>query len=169
VAERSLDDIVARWEKEFPGVDASVVEPWSRLRLASKLIERFQREALEPFDLQVSDYQVLAALVTAPDGTGMLPRALCAALYQTPAGMTKTLDRLEGRAFVQRNPDSADRRAIRVTLTRKGRTLARKVCLAEIGWQEEIFAPLGESERKRFSRLLERLIRSLSDRIEERG
>jgi DNA-binding MarR family transcriptional regulator len=146
-------------------VTAAVVEPWSRLCRVSKLIPHFQREALQPFGLQWSDYQVLAALLTAESSAGMSPSELCDVLYQTPAGMTKTLDRLENMGAVQRAPDVRDRRATLVTLLPKGKKLATKVCIAELSWQRAALASLSKAELKTLNDLLSRVVRDLSGQI----
>ena len=95
----------------------------------------------------------------AESSAGMLPSELCESLYQTPAGMTKTLDRLEQKHVVQRRPDAFDRRAIRVTLSPNGKKLAKKVCIAELSWQQEILESLSKSELKTLNSLLSRVIR----------
>jgi len=163
---QSLGSLAERWDKTFSSMDTRVVEPWSRLCRISKLIPHFQREALRPLGLQWSDYQVLAALFTAESSDGMLPRELCETLYQTPQGMTKTLDRLEDMCAVQRSPDVNDRRATRVTLSPEGKKLAREVCVAELSWQQEAFSSLSGSELKTLNDLLSRVVGSLSEQID---
>jgi DNA-binding MarR family transcriptional regulator len=165
VENHSLGGLAERWDKTFASMDTRVVEPWARLCRVSKLIPHFQREALRPLGLQWSDYQVLAALITAESSDGMLPRELCETLYQTPQGMTKTLDRLEEMRAVQRSPDVKDRRATRVTLSPEGKKLARRVCVAELSWQQEALSSLTKSELTTLNGLLSRVINSLSEQI----
>ena len=55
-------DFARSWESEYGDLDVSSLPPLVRLARLSVLIDAFQHDVLEPFDLTPSDYGVLAAL-----------------------------------------------------------------------------------------------------------
>jgi hypothetical protein len=61
---------------------------------------------------------------------------------------------------VAREPDPADRRAVRLHLTREGQREARRLLAARQAALTPLLAALGASERMALERLLERLLAS---------
>ena len=149
-----------RWKRRVPGRDALGISTVARLGAVARLVERFHRRVLKPLGLELSDYQVLAALWIAEEAETHSPKSLASLLGQTPAGMTKTLDRLEGRDAIDRVRDQEDRRAVRIQLTRAGRELAEQACHAELTSQEELFTDFRKGDLERLNDYLDRLIRS---------
>ena len=154
MVDKELDGLSERWAERLPGEDVSTVEPVARLGGVARLIERFHRRTLQPFDLELSDYQVLAALWSADAATETSPTQLARLLTQTPAGMTKTLDRLEGRKSIRRVLSATDRRSFTIHLTATGRKLAERACRAELEAQRELFARFDASLRRLVEALL---------------
>jgi DNA-binding MarR family transcriptional regulator len=77
-----------------------------------------------------------------------------------PSSMVGTIDELEALGLVQRQPNPLDRRAHALYLTQAGRDrLAAGRQQAKLA-QEELLAPLSESERAQLHELLLRLARS---------
>ncbi len=62
--------------------------------------------------------------------------------------MTARLDRLESVGLIQRTPDSADRRSMRIRLTRAGSELAVRALDAVIAADEAFLAPLSSPDRR---------------------
>lgn len=77
----------------------------------------------------MSESAVLGALLLG--GPVLNPSDLTTLVIQSPGGLTKTLRRLEDTGLVRRRPDPADRRALLVVLTPKGRRAAEHA-LAEL-------------------------------------
>ena len=161
MVDKELDGLAGRWAARLPGEEVSAVEPVARLGAVGRLVERFHRKTLQPFDLELSDYQVLAALWSADEGTEMSPTQLAHHLRQTPAGMTKTLDRLETRKSIRRVHRATDRRSFSIRLTPSGRRLAERACRAELEAQQELFAGFDERELADFDGFLKRLVEAL--------
>ena len=161
MVDKELDGLAERWAARLPGEEVSTVEPVARLGGLARLIERFHRQTLQPFDLELSDYQVLAALWSADEATEVSPTQLASLLKQTPAGMTKTLDRLEARKSIRRVQSASDRRSFSIRLTASGRRLAERACRAELEAQQELFADFDERELARFDGFLRRLVGAL--------
>ena len=57
-----IDELSQAWQREYPQLDASALPPLVRLARLAILIESFQVDVLEPFELTPGDYSVLAAL-----------------------------------------------------------------------------------------------------------
>ncbi len=106
-----------------------------------RLVERQLQELLRPTGLERSEFSVLASLLLAAGGQS--PTELSRTVVQTTSGMTKTVNRLEGRGLVDRRQAADDARRVDVVLTADGRELAR-VLLA--GLVAEFSEPLTEAD-----------------------
>lgn len=79
---------------------------------------------LAELQLTASEINVLANLADRPAPNA---RELGLATGTPPTTLTGVLDRLERRHYITRKLDAADRRSFRVTLTRSGRPVAKRV------------------------------------------
>jgi DNA-binding MarR family transcriptional regulator len=122
-----IDEFSEMWAREYPDADTSTLSPMTRLVRLGVLMDTFQKETLEPFDLTPNDYAVLATLRRAGPPYQLSPSELYTALERSSGGMTKMLKRLEGLGLVQRVPDPEDRRSTRVMLTEPGVALQEEV------------------------------------------
>lgn len=69
-------------------------------------------------------------------------RELAGVLKVTPRTVTALVDGLQSTGFVTREPDRADRRVARVTMTERGRTTARRLLEGRSRLARELFADL---------------------------
>ena len=141
------DELAEGWEREYPGLDTSALPTLTLLARLAVLIEDFQHEVLEPFDIGPSDYSVLATLRRAGEPYELNPNALYSRLRRSSGGMTKMLKRLEERGLVRRTPDPEDGRGMRVRLTRKGFDLQERVFLAYLVASGELLESLPARDR----------------------
>ena len=141
-----IDALGAAWEREFPGVDVSTLPPLVRLARLSLLIESFQQEVLEPFELTRSDYGVLAMLRRTGAPYEASPSDLTNRLLRSSGGMTKILKRLASAGLVERIPDPSDGRVSWVRLTDVGHELQDRVFLAFLAATRERLAPVSAAE-----------------------
>jgi DNA-binding MarR family transcriptional regulator len=88
-------------------------------------------------------------------------RALSQALRVTPRNVTGLLDALETGGFLARRPHPSDRRAVLVTLTRRGKAAATALEADHRRFAEELFAGTGDAELTRFGRSLEQILGGL--------
>ncbi len=157
--EGGFDDTVratARsWREEFPGHDASPVLLFMRLGYLSKRLQLFHDDVLRSHGRTLTEYQVLATLRM---NGAQSPTRLNGLLMLTRAGMTNTVDRLEGAGLVRRRADGADGRSIRIHLTAQGVRHAEELLLDEREAQQELLSGMGRSER----RAIEHAIASLT-------
>src|SRR6202008_2842740 len=90
-------------------------------RLAAYL-ERDLAEICAICGLKTGQFQVLAEL-RGRDPQPMSASDLARAIVLTSGGMTPVLDQLEERGLINRQVDHEDRRARRITITEKGKSL----------------------------------------------
>ena len=88
--------------------------------------------------------------------------ALRRVLGLSHSGGVRIVKRLEDAGLVAREPDPADRRAVRLHLTRAGEREAGRLLAARIAALKPLLAGLGERESAAFERLLERLLASVT-------
>ncbi|SCX44093.1 DNA-binding transcriptional regulator, MarR family [Klenkia marina] len=124
------------------------------LRAARSLRGRW-REVLEPWDL--SPHHARALLVVARS-QGMRLSELAGALHIAPRSATEVVDALVERGLVERAPDPADRRAVRVQLTDEGQRVQAEVHAARRADSRALMARLPADERAELARLLRRLL-----------
>ena len=94
---------------------------------------------LAELDLTASEINTLANLA---DGRARSVRELSIDTGTRATTLTGVLDRLERRGYLTRALDPADRRSFRVTLTRRGRTIATRVRTAVTALEHTALAGL---------------------------
>lgn len=154
---------IDQWKRERPDLDVSPMGVLGRLNEASSLIARDRLAPLfARFGLQAGEFDVLATLRRSGSPYALTPTALYEATMVTSGAMTNRLDRLEKAGLILRGPHPNDRRGIVVQLTEKGLALIDEALTAHVANEHEILAGLSDAERETLSRLLEKLIGSVS-------
>ncbi|MBZ9796517.1 MarR family winged helix-turn-helix transcriptional regulator [Mesorhizobium sp. ES1-4] len=154
---------IEQWQRERPDLDVSPMAVIGRLNEVASLIAR---ERLAPlfarFGLQAGEFDVLATLRRSGSPYALTPTALYEATMVTSGAMTNRLDRLEASGLIQRAPHPNDRRGIVVRLTEKGLALIDEAVTAHVANEHQILSGLTQTEKETLSRLLEKLIGSVS-------
>ncbi|MGH8113564.1 MAG: MarR family winged helix-turn-helix transcriptional regulator [Rhodanobacteraceae bacterium] len=88
----------------------------------------------------------------------MTPVELARALHYNPGALTRLLDKLEQHGYLRRVPDSVDRRALRLKLTTKGRSLRKRLIGYCDAVAEKIFACATSREREQLHAILTRVL-----------
>ncbi|BAB50334.1 regulatory protein (MarR-family) [Mesorhizobium japonicum MAFF 303099] len=154
---------IEQWKRERPDLDVSPMGVLGRLNEASSLIARDRLAPLfAQFGLQAGEFDVLATLRRSGSPYALTPTDLYEATMVTSGAMTNRLDRLEKAGLILRGPHPNDRRGIVVQLTGKGLALIDEALTAHVANEHEILAGLNDAERETLSRLLEKLIGSVS-------
>jgi MarR family transcriptional repressor of emrRAB len=110
----------------------------------------------EAAGMELSSAAVLTALETFAGGASI--DALRRVLGLSHSGGVRIVKRLEAEGLVAREPDPADRRAVRLHLTGDGRREARRLLAGRQAALTPLLAGLGERETAALERLLERLL-----------
>ena len=154
------------------------VDGWSRLRpdedllglgIAHRLVwsGRLAEEVLEKTAIACGlrrrgDYEVLALLRRA-EPEFLTPLQVAQQLLTSQSGMTGKLDRLERQGLVQRSPDPADRRAIRLGITDAGRSLIDEAFTTCLAVYQSLLDGLTPAEVKDLDALLDKLLTRLDE------
>lgn len=158
-----VDRLVAVWREREPDLDVASLEVVGRLLRAAAHVERAREAALAPHGLSLGDYDVLATLRRVGGDAGVNPKDLAGSALITSGAMTSRLDRLESAGLVERRPDPVDRRAVRVRLTRAGRTAADRALADVLAAHEDLLSPLSRRERESTAAALRKLLVARGD------
>src|SRR5450432_975214 len=97
------------------------IDRTSRLIRLARQFELVRREILTARELDVWEYDVLAALRSVTPPHELSPGALVDETLVASGTITNRVDRLSRRGYVTREPDPSDRRGVLVRLTVSGR------------------------------------------------
>lgn len=101
-------------------------------------------------------WQMAAIARMCRDGEGARPSDLARFFHTTPGNVSQLLASLEKRGFVQRDPDPADRRAVRVTLTHEGTECLHVARGAYTDSLQGLLEHLGPEDAAALTRLLQK-------------
>jgi DNA-binding MarR family transcriptional regulator len=131
------------------------VLPSRLLNYAAAYGDRLVTDRLADVAARKWHYAVLASLQeSGPASQALLSRR--AGLYHSD--LVGVINELADGGYVERAPDTADRRRNVITITGQGRRQLRRLDKIIASAQEELLAPLTENERQQLSRLLTRLV-----------
>ena len=120
---------------------------WLRLLTSSSLIESEIRHRLrEHFNTTLPRFDLMAQLERAEEG--LLLGELSRRMMVSNGNITGLAERLVQAGLIERNTLEADRRAVRVRLTAKGRRTFEEMATAHAKWIAELFGELSEEEQK---------------------
>lgn len=106
-------------------------------------------------DVQVYDV-LLHVFESGEEGVKM--SELAREIVFSKAGLTSLVDRLESRSLVQRTPDPADRRAVRIKLTEHGEEAFREAARVHLtGIRERVTQHLTDEEARIIAEAFERV------------
>jgi DNA-binding MarR family transcriptional regulator len=153
-----VDRLVVAWARERPDLDVGPLEVLSRVTRLARHLDRARRGAFEAHDLEVWEFDVLAALRRAGSPYVLSPGQLLAQTLVTSGTMTNRVDRLESRGLVQRLPDPADRRGVHVRLTPRGKESVDAALADLLARERELLASLTGAGQQELSTLLRALV-----------
>jgi DNA-binding MarR family transcriptional regulator len=121
---------------------------WLQMLKAVRFVESDLRERLrQGYDMTLPRFDVLAALLAAPDGLRMTE--LSHQLMVSNGNVTGIVDRLVADGLTQRETMESDRRAFRVRITETGAQLMREMTARHLEWINELFAEVTEADAAR--------------------
>ncbi len=140
--------------------EAPASEPpfqWGMIYLLARIFYGMRsrtEEGLKSFGLTPMQVTILATLSR---WDGLSSAELSRRFRVTPQTMGEMIANLERRALVERSQDPANRRALRLNLTKPGRVMMRKCDKALDGVEAEMFKGLSERDFKQLRRQLMQL------------
>ena len=150
--------------------DHHALRLWLRLYACTSLVEsRVRRRLQARFGTTLPRFDLMAQLDRSPQGLRM--SELSSRLMVTGGNVTGLTDNLEDEGLVVRESDGADRRALRVKLTREGRRVFRAMATEHERWIAEMFAGLSAREARSLAERLHTLKQHILDNVplDERG
>jgi DNA-binding MarR family transcriptional regulator len=120
---------------------------WLRLLASSNLIEGEIRQRLrEKFNTTLPRFDLMAQLERVEGG--LLLGELSRRMMVSNGNVTGLAERLAQSGLIERNTLEADRRAVRVRLSARGRQVFGEMAAAHAEWIAELFGDLSEEEQK---------------------
>lgn len=119
----AVDGILEQWSEERPDLDTASLGVVIRIMSLYRSFQRQATEALEGMQLELWEYDVLAALRRQGEPFSLPATSLARATGLSSGAMTNRIDRLESRRLVRRRQSRADRRSVNVSLTAQGKEL----------------------------------------------
>ena len=153
-----VDEILAAWARELPGTDVSPLASLSRISRLAKHLDRARAEAFAAHELEVWEFDVLAALRRQGRPYELSPGELIRQTISTSGTMTNRVNRLEARGLVLRRPNTDDRRGVRVRLTDAGRERVQQALADLLDYERRVLAAIDPVDREHLARLLRRLL-----------
>ena len=142
-------DLEARVHSEHP----QALRLWLRLLTCAQLIEtRVRGELRIQFATTLPRFDLMAQLERAPEGLKM--NELSRRMMVTGGNVTGITDQLAAEGLVGRIEVKGDRRACRVQLTEKGRSVFHTMAAQHAGWVVDAFSGLSDREVATLHKLL---------------
>lgn len=139
--------------------------------LIPKIMKSIQFTTLKDFlglsiDLTLSQFYVLLA-VFQDEGCPM--SSVAKEMSLSPATMTGLVGRLEKRSFIRRQHDEADRRAVTVWLTDKGKQFIQDFQKKKDDYLTTVFEKVGKENRQRLVSSLKTLDDAITELLGKKG
>ncbi|MDI9626967.1 MAG: MarR family transcriptional regulator [Acidobacteriota bacterium] len=153
-----VDRLVAAWSRERPDLDTAPMQVWSRISRLAQLLDAARARAYSAQDLQVWEFDVLAALRRAGEPYRLTPGQLINQTHVTSGTMTNRVVRLVERGLVSRTANPADGRGVLVQLTAEGRSRVDAALADLVRSEEELVGALPADERATLAAILRKLL-----------
>ena len=153
-----MQDFIDRFDVEGPRSRPGIyLGDTTGLLRVMRLAAFLERDLAANCAVKPGQFQVLAAL-RRRDPLPMTAGELARASILTSGAMTAVLDRLEEEGLIRREIDSEDRRARRITITEKGRSLIDRALGQRMAQHRALNAVLTLEEREALSDILRKLL-----------
>jgi DNA-binding MarR family transcriptional regulator len=127
---------------------------WCNLDIALRNLDQIYGQVAEPLGLTVIEWYILRALF---DQDGQHASELARAVGRAATSFTPILDKLQAKSLIERRPDPADRRAVRIYLTDKAQQQRGKVLEAAKKIDNKIEKMMPNGDFKTFQHVLAQL------------
>lgn len=156
-----VDNLLKQWAKETPTLDATSMGIIGRIMLLNKLSENAFDETLANYNINLSEFDLLAVLRRCGPPFKSSASALCAHSLLSSGAMTNRIDRLEKKQLVARESNPDDRRGVLVALTDKGKQLIDTLIEQRFSTADKFISAISDDEKKELEKLLRKLLLSV--------
>lgn len=165
IQDDAVDRILRQWQAERADLDVSAMGLLGRLTRSAILVQKQLSVVFSDFQLSPWEFDVLATLRRAGAPYQLSPTALFSSLMLSSGTMTRQLQQLEGRGFIQRLPNPADARSMLVQLSESGLLLIEQVIGEHVANQQRILDGLDQHHRDQLESSLKQLLLLLEARF----
>ncbi|MDP5293815.1 MarR family transcriptional regulator [Oceanimonas sp. CHS3-5] len=158
-----IDRIVTLWQRARPDLNFDSTEVIGRVVRLEYFITRRVLQDLARFDLNVGEFDVLAALRRHPPGFQLSPNQLQSMVLISSGALTNRINRLESRGLVTRAQADHDRRGVIVTLTDAGFSVVEEAVKNHLAAEAELAGALSDEEQQQFAALLKKMLLTVED------
>ncbi len=157
----AVDDLIDQWRVQRPDLRPEVMGVFGRMGRVWAHATREIEATLGHWNLQIGEFDVLAAIRRTGPPFTVAPSQLTRALMLSPSGITSRLDRLEKLGFIARRASAEDRRSLLVVLTADGRRVVDEAVTAHVANETRLIAALSKAEVKALDQMMRKMLRSL--------
>jgi DNA-binding MarR family transcriptional regulator len=158
-----IDQSQAARQKAGRGIQVFDTADLARIARLAAFLERERAGISAAADLKAGQFQVLAEL-HGRDPWPMTASDLARAIVLTSGGLTPVLDQLEERGLATRRIDPEDRRARRIAITEKGRSLIARALDQQTARHRALNSVLSVEERETLNAILRKLLVAMEGR-----
>ncbi|MFJ4172384.1 MarR family winged helix-turn-helix transcriptional regulator [Paenarthrobacter sp. NPDC089714] len=156
----AVDLIAEQWRHERPDMADSLdaVHVLGRIHRMQFVFDQHYKMLSDDFGVNAGEFDMLFTLLRTGPPYELTAGSFLKAAMVTSGAMTNRIDRLEAKGLVQRTRDASDRRAVRISLTNKGKDVADKAIAAHLQDYERILAVLSPDEREVIASCLRKIL-----------
>jgi DNA-binding MarR family transcriptional regulator len=162
-----VDKLIQEWLDTVPSLDLSGLPVIARIVRMSHYISQFVDANFARYNLNVGEFEVLAALARNPDRQ-LSPKDLQKKILISSGGLSNRINRLEAKKYIVRMPDPADRRGVIVKITPEGRKLTLEVVVTHVAIEKALLEGLEAKDQQQLAGLLKKLIKSQKSELNEK-
>ena len=159
----AVDAVLDAWRRERPDVDPWPVGVVGRIQRLSRLLTAEIQAFYRRHGLDNGEADVLTTLRRAGAPYELTPGQLVRSSMVTSGAITKRIDRMVGKNLVERRPDPADGRIVRIRLTRHGRRTMDDLYALHIANEARLLRGLDRHQADQLAGALRVLLVSLGD------
>ncbi|MET9921208.1 MarR family transcriptional regulator [Streptomyces sp. NPDC006435] len=159
----AVDAVMDAWRRERPDVDIWPVGVVGRIQRLARLLEAEVQDFFRRHGLDNSEADVLTTLRRSGEPYELTPGQLVKASMVTSGAITKRIDRMVAKDLVERVPDTADRRTVRIRLTAHGRRTIDDLFALHIANEARLLQALDRDRADELADSLRTLLQSLGD------
>jgi DNA-binding MarR family transcriptional regulator len=161
-----IDYIAQQWN--FQGIELSdTTSIYLRISRISQHLSHLETTLrAEPFALNLNELQMLLAIKRSGTNGSISPAALKESLLISPSAISKQIERLRKKGYVERITDEEDRRSVWVKLSATGDELITTIAFNEELDHTKIVEKLSNDERLVLNHLLKKLLLQLEKQLE---
>ncbi|QKF58296.1 MarR family winged helix-turn-helix transcriptional regulator [Aliarcobacter lanthieri] len=113
---------------------------------------------IKEFDITPEQWSIIFRVVEAE---GLTQKEISDSTYKDQANITRMIDRLEEKGFLQRQPNKTDRRISNIYPTKKAIDIVDDIALCSLNFNKELTKDFSKDEKKQLINLLNRVYKNL--------